>query len=232
MILYEGPSQIDQSPIVVIATGHERKSKNSKTGPMVQVWILKADANPVSAIMNGGDRGICGNCRHRGPLGARSCYVNVGKAPSNVYRAYKKGLYERASDLVDFGRNRTVRLGAYGDPGAVPHRVWDLLLRDARGWTGYTHEWRNRPDLKQWCMASTDTLGEQQEAQQLGWRTFRSTTQLLMRPNEIFCPASEEMGKKTTCHQCMLCNGQSGRAKNIAIMIHGVGKKRYQEHTA
>ena len=38
-ILYEGQSMIDGQDIVVIATGFDKDSKNSKTGDMIQTWI-------------------------------------------------------------------------------------------------------------------------------------------------------------------------------------------------
>lgn len=224
MILYRGPSEIDQRDIVAIATGWDaRTSKNTKTGPMVQVWILDATVSPVSAVMTGADQSICGSCKHRGPLGSRSCYVNIGKAPSNVWKKFMKGGYPVCHDLRAFGADRVIRVGAYGDPGAVPSAVWGNLLANSKGWTGYTHLWKSRPDLRVWCMASVDSLAEQSIASKLGWRTFRTTRKLLMRPTEIFCPASEEMGHKTTCHQCQLCNGSENTAKSIAILMHGAG---------
>ena len=49
-IFYRGPSMLDGAPIVAIATD----SSNSKTGGMVQTWILRADIDPVTAARNGG----------------------------------------------------------------------------------------------------------------------------------------------------------------------------------
>jgi hypothetical protein len=46
IVLYRGPSLLDGSPIVAIAT---IGSTNVKTGPMVQTWILRADMNPLEA---------------------------------------------------------------------------------------------------------------------------------------------------------------------------------------
>ena len=40
LVLYHGPSRINRREIVVIATGLRRKSRNRKTGKMVQIWIL------------------------------------------------------------------------------------------------------------------------------------------------------------------------------------------------
>jgi len=85
-VLYRGPSEIDGQPIICIATGLEDGGSNSKTGPMIQVYILRADMNPLVAAQTGDDASICGGCRHRGrvikdPVTGlrrnveRSCYV-------------------------------------------------------------------------------------------------------------------------------------------------------------
>ena len=50
VILYEGPSELDGSPIVVIATFG---SKNRKTGKgrknLIQTWIMRQDVAPWDA---------------------------------------------------------------------------------------------------------------------------------------------------------------------------------------
>ena len=95
-VIYEGLSPIDQRPIVVIAT---LSTTNRKTGNMVQVWILCKDESPVDAISSGLDRTICGDCKHRRQAnGVRTCYVNVGQAPLAVWRAYKRGVYDKVED--------------------------------------------------------------------------------------------------------------------------------------
>lgn len=225
MILYHGPSRIDGKPIVAIATGTERASKNSKTGPMVQVWILRADISPIAAIQTGEDVSICGTCKHRGTMGKRSCYVNVAKAPNNVWKSWMKGRYTVVTNLSEFARDRQIRIGAYGDPAAVPSDIWRTLTANAKSWTGYTHYWKLRPSLKSILMASVDSPSEYALATSSGWRTFRVTNSMQGLEKEIFCPASEEMGKRTTCAKCGLCDGNKldGR-KNIVILAHGSGK--------
>ena len=53
----------------------DKASRNPKTGPMVQLWILRADVHPMEAISTGTDSSICGGCKHRGANGReRSCY--------------------------------------------------------------------------------------------------------------------------------------------------------------
>jgi len=90
-------------------------------------------------------------------------------------------------------RGRTVRLGAYGDPAAVPFQVWQALLAYAAAWTGYTHQWRRAPELAAYCMASVDTPGERAEARFLGFRTFRvRAAGQAVETREVVCPASAE----------------------------------------
>lgn len=95
-IVWEGESWWDGTPIVCIVT---LKTSNRKTGQMAQVWILAADISPLDAIRTGRDNSICGSCIHRGIDGfaSRSCYVDVAKAPSAVWSAYKRGVYPRIS---------------------------------------------------------------------------------------------------------------------------------------
>lgn len=54
---------------VVIATGFTTKSKNVKTGNMIQIWILVKAENPIEASKSGNDSLVCGTCPLRGTLG-------------------------------------------------------------------------------------------------------------------------------------------------------------------
>lgn len=131
--------------------------------------------------------------------------------------------------MRELGKDKIVRLGAYGDPAALPISVWHNLLKYAKRWTGYTHQWKSNPHLKRYCMASVDSEKEYQEAKLRGWRTYR-----VLRPTEktatkeIHCPASDEMGKRTTCEKCTLCMGTSVKAKDIAIYAHGRSKNNFK----
>jgi hypothetical protein len=227
-VLYEGPSELDGFPIVVIAT---MSTANAKTGDMVQTWILRSDMSPVEASKVGADASICGDCPQRWHLGG-ACYVNIGQAPGAVYRAYKRGAYP-LGDPATVGEGRKVRLGAYGDPAAVPATVWRALVSRALGHTGYTHQWRHAP-LRDLCMASVDTQAEWEAAQRTGWRTFRVTSPTdLLEPGEIECP-SDARGK--TCAQCMACDGapRGNGQVSIAITVHGPNSSRFKgdNHTA
>jgi len=226
-VLWTGASQLDGQQIVAIVT---TKSRNGKTGQMAQVWILRADVDPHAAAKSGADVSICGNCPLRRNQGG-ACYVLPFKAPINVWRAWQRGSYgAEVEDRAEAGRGLNVRLGAYGDPAAVPVRIWRQFLRHASGWTGYTHQWRSRPALRRYVMASVESEAEAAEAVEKGWRAFRvrhADSRLL--PNEIVCPASDEGGHRVDCASCQLCRGTTVAAKNVAIVVHGGHHKRLLE---
>lgn len=223
---------IDAAPIVVIGTGFVEPSSNEKTGPMIQTWILRQDVHPQEAIKRDLDYSICGDCPSRG-IGAgreRACYVQIGFAPSGVWKAYQRGLYQPLGDLR-FLQAHPLRLGAYGDPAAVPV---DLVLSWASAaagdsgrprHTGYTHQWRIcDPRLRDVLMASVDSDLEFHEASDAGWRCFRvrGSADLSELPREVTCPASAERGHLVQCASCLACNGAgSGRRGHIGIRVHG-----------
>src|SRR5581483_12076456 len=74
-VFYRGPSLLTGDPIVAIATGLDGGSRNLKTGPLVQTWIIRPELPPQDAKRQNLDDAICGDCRHRGDRGAGStCY--------------------------------------------------------------------------------------------------------------------------------------------------------------
>jgi len=179
-IFYRGQSQIDGGPIVAIATNLTRKSKNEKTGDMIQTFFLRGDVNPFDAVMSGTDRSVCGNCPMRwkhGSIGA--CYVNVAKALCNVWQAYKRGTYPwLEGKFVKKLKAKPLRLGTYGNPSSVPLALLKWITGESTGWTGYEHNWRTCDQrLKQLCMASVESEEGMQEAIKKGWRTFRVKTE-------------------------------------------------------
>lgn len=226
-IAYEGPSLLGPHPIVVLITD---SSHNSKTGDMRQAYILLRDTPPTQAIRSGEDETICGQCMHRGDGAGndRTCYVSmVVGGPAAVWKAYKKGAYGAVP--LPLGETREelsgsyIRLGAYGDPAAVPYRFWTERLRWVKGWTGYTHQWQTCDRrFRQILMASVDNEQEMRDAQRQGWRTYRDRpigSDLL--PGEFQCPAADEAGHRTTCRRCLLCRGLASPAKHVSIEFHG-----------
>jgi hypothetical protein len=238
LVIYRGPSMLDGAPIVAIATGLGKGSRNTKTGALAQVWILREDVSPVAAIQSGADASICGDCPHRGTVSegkntGRSCYVTVVQAPRSVWASYHRGIYAAAADLVEAFDGVAVRLGAYGDPAAVPLHVWQQVTERATFFTGYTHQWRRFPELAAWCMASCDTLADRLQARMLGFRTFRVRADTdPIADREIACPASAEMGKRTSCFDCKLCGGTRVKAKDITIIAHGTPAVHFTRNLA
>lgn len=225
-VFWRGASPVDGAPIVAIAT---LKSKNSKTGDMIQTWILREDISPLDAIGSGADKSICGNCAHRGRKGKkRTCYVDVGKAPQGVWNAFHRGQYIDLSDdpelIAYLVAGRIVRMGAYGDPAMVPVKQWRMLLAGSAGRTGYTHAWRRvwAQALKPYVMASADSVAEQDIARATGWRTFRVRTESEpLQANEFACPASPEGGQRKQCITCKACDGGRATKASAAIIVHG-----------
>lgn len=238
VIFYRGPSMLDQRPIVAIATGLAIASRNSKTGAMVQTYILRDDVSPPEAVRTGADSSICGSCALRGDgngLG-RACYVPVKWAPLALWKTRAKmPVVTQPLDVAALFLGRHVRVGSYGDPVAVPVEVWHQVLHVSAGWTGYTHQWRTCDvRFREFCMASVDDEWDRREARRQGWRTFRtraSTSEPLWE-DEITCPASAEAGHKTTCQACQLCRGTQADAiviKSIAIVAHGSRAGKYHK---
>jgi hypothetical protein len=230
-IIYQGPSLLDGLPIVAIATYSD---KNTKTGKVLQTYIMRSDISPLEASKTGQDFSICGDCKFRGEVTSdpkrkqaknRTCYVNLGQGPTIVYKAYKRGVYPIATHKisgtrVELGKNRVVRLGTYGDPAAVPSHIWDELLTECLSHLAYSHQSGFRPDI---TMQSADTLEQAQAHWAKRARTFRVIDSLedIDPINEILCPASKEAGRRVQCVKCQLCSGlTSNSKKSIAIVEH------------
>ena len=223
-ILYAGPSTLDGLPIVVIAT---LKTSNVKTGNMVQTWILRQDLNPVEASKIGADVSLCGNCVQR-HFNDEPCYVNLGQAPLAVWKAYKAGKYLHFNSVEhsQYLAGRMVRLGAYGDPAAVPYEVFKSFVSFAIGHTGYTHQIKHKNFDRRYldlCMVSADTPKQALKYQGMGAKTFRVALEGdHMFDSEIEC-LSESEGLQ--CNVCGLCNGKK---QSIAITVHGSRSNKFK----
>ncbi len=226
VVLWEGLSPLDGSPIVCVATF---KTSNRKTGNMVQTWILKSNVNPVVAIKEGLDESICGGCYHRGfkdcsgkVIRKRSCYVNVGQAPNAVYKGYVKGIYPKydASLHAKYFINRKLRWGAYGDGAMLPAELVTYFNSIVVSHTGYTHQWRL--NFAQWSkgvfQASCDGLSDYLEASAHGWKTFAVVAKDNIPFSGKQCPAT--INDKVQCITCMQCDGSKG---DIFVPVHGTG---------
>ncbi len=236
IILYDGPSQIDGNPIVVIANGFNGNN-NNKIGHMIQTWIIRSDMHPQDALRGGQDYSVCGDCLHRGEynpktktVANRTCYVNLLRGVFSVYNAYKRGAYVPFNYIEhnSLFEGRHVRIGSYGDPAAVSTDVWSLITSMCKDYTGYTQRWGSCDhNLSEYVMASCTTFDQYKQADMLGWRIFRIVTEddKTRCSNEIACPAQT---RGVQCTKCLLCNGASPNrthAKNITVDFHGAKGK-------
>lgn len=239
MILYKGPSLLDGEPIMVVATGYKSRSANAKTGQMVQTWIIRSDVNPWEASKQGSDSSVCGDCPHRWSTGG-ACYVNL-RTPNTIYRAASSGRYDQPDYKRAWQRfladksNWTIRLGAYGDPAAVPREIWDNLLDGCKGHTGYTHQW-HKPQgqaILDLCMASADTPDQAKLLEAAGARYFQVVAPGdEVGPNSVTCLA-ESKGK--SCSECRICDGLRvprvlkgmKQPTSVHIKVHGARKSRF-----
>lgn len=226
-IIYQGPSQLNGASIVVIALFSKA---NRKTGPMLQTYILDYVFDPRVASKHGYDESICGSCALRGEptddpkrviAKDRKCYVNLGQGPLIVWKKWVAGGYRWADSTEQrqlLGADRMVRLGTYGDPAAVPDRVWEQLLSRAKNWTAYTHQIGWRPDI---AMQSVEREDIARAFWLGGFRTFRIVQSVddVVPEHEVLCPASKEAGARVQCADCKLCRGDA-KAKSIAIVEH------------
>jgi len=210
-----GASHLDGAEIATIAVFGSvvgTSVPNRKTGAMIQIYYLRTDIEPQDAIRKGLDSSICGDCPlswAQAPKGKARCYVLPFHAPSRVFEQWEAGKYPPLDALkprqhqavMTIFNTVPIRLGAYGDPACDPDTLKALVERK---WTGYTHQWREFPHLKQWLMASIDSMDEYQEAKQLGFRTYRHTRDQAMLDSEVQCP-NDTHGVE--CVSCLLCNG-------------------------
>jgi len=229
-VIYRGPSRIDGAPIMAIAIV---ESDNRKTGNVVQTYIMRSDVAPIDAVKFGLDVSICGPCPHRGNKRRgqkRTCYVTLSQGPSIVWRTYQRGRYPdatRLDSIAIIGKDRVVRLGAYGDPAAVPSEVWRALISRAAGHTGYSHQWRapHLRDTLEFCQASVDSVKDIETLERIhpGQAYFR-VLPLGSAPSdgEVMCPSL----KGVQCIDCQLCDGKSGL--RIAIPAHGPARNFVQ----
>jgi hypothetical protein len=228
MVLWRGPSRIDAKPIAAVATGLLRPSANAATGPVVQIWIFRSRVPPMEAVRSGGDRSVCGDCLHRGT----TCYVSVWREVTQVWRSFRQGRYPAFKPkMLAMFQGRAIRLGAYGDPAAVPIEAWRWLHGVAGLWLAYTHQWAQPwcdPALRELCMASVDSPAQRERALALGWKTFRTRTEEEpVLPGEFICPKSAEAGRRLLCLQCGACNGgvYTGQATPVTV-LHGLPSLR------
>jgi hypothetical protein len=221
IIVYDGPSLFDGNRVIAIAT---LITRNAKTGPMTQLWILPADRDPVAA-RRGMDRTHCGDCPAK-PW----CYVAWAQAPLQVWKTWNLGGYI-AGPLPT---HSPIRIGAAGDPAALPFEALKGLEK-APFHTGYTHAWRTCD--KRWrrfLMASCDNPRDAADATRAGWRAFLTTSGSAPTPLDsstrgartrfVECTNAKN---GTPCIACKLCDGAKRNAPSVWIGVHGYLAKHF-----
>jgi len=236
-LVYLGASRVRRGASVAafVTVG----GSNVKTGAgTVQVHILDAETDPVTAYQSGTPGNCPTECQH---LQDGTCYVRYEQAPLGIWKAWNRGnvaplpragigdYLQRAAD-----RGYTLlRFGASGDPAALPAALVRVLAdaADAAGMdrTAYTHAWQRASarHLQAYAMASVDDVDAQARAALAGWRTFRASTFAgddVPAVGEVRCPASAERGALLTCATCKVCNGGTPAtdAPSVVLRLHGI----------
>ena len=115
-----------------------------------------------------------------------------------------------------FRLSKPIRLGAYGDPASD---LATIPILTQHNWTGFTHQWRSNPQLKDVLMASVDSIAEYHQAKKQGWRCYRYTNTGEMLDTEIQCLFYTH-GK--TCQDCGLCDGNKAGSKAKDIVTNTI----------
>lgn len=223
-------SALNGEPIIVAVQMTD--TANTKLGAeMRQVWIMPAGMKPSVANGTAAQDSVCGKCWFK-TNGA--CYVNM-QTPNSVYRSIEAGNYTELSQtpedlavLADALHGETVRVGAWGDPAAMPWPIMQTITKAAASYTAYTHQ-AAHPNFNRMylsvCMVSAESPKQAAKYQELGIRTFRpKVAGSVNLENEITCP-NETHG--INCIECRLCDGGNARRGNpsIAVTVHGVDYK-------
>ena len=192
---------------------------------MAQVLICPANVPPYEAVKNGADSAVCQACPLR-PLMGGGCYVTTGKYIPRVYEVAKDQVPDLDAACAAIRHSGlTLRVGAWGDPAAVPFEVIERLVDAARSATGrarhtmYTSSWQTCDQrLRDVAMASVRTPQERDYAKAAGWRTFRvKVPEAPVLARERACPGSKH---EVTCSQCLLCSGGMVGG-DIVVDAHG-----------
>jgi hypothetical protein len=180
------------------------------------------------------DGKVCMDCPFAVSNGAQlsACYTHKMMQYSGFLSSLRSigKLHESFDDIPDIDakihmqivglcENKYVRFGTYGEPSLMPVDLVGNIIKGAKSWTGYTHQWRKKPEYAPYFMASTHTEYEETVASLIGYRSFVASP--IPIAQFISCPASEEMGFKSNCSKCGICSGTMGKgSKSVIILEH------------
>ena len=232
IVVWAGPSELDGTPIMLIAHRVKDPSGNRKTGDMIQLSIMRYDMAPIDAWTAGLDGAVCPDaCKHRSRArgGDGTCYVNKARL-SSAWRAARRAVDAgRVGVPVEFFEGARLRCGMEGDPAAVPLDVWAPILSAAQAHTGYTAAWRTLPrEWSRYFMASVGSPADYLRARSLGWSPFAASASAAddvayAAEGASVCKA-ERPTAPMSCVDCLGCNGSrstdTGRA-GFHLPMHG-----------
>lgn len=221
-----------KGPLVHVIKLHS--TSNRKLGVMRRViTTYHFDIDQVKTVDLKNDRRNCMSCpmsyTNNGGVSGK-CYTHSGLQRLGLLAMLKRlnklaipNFSKKQFDLflanIKTRNVELLRFGAYGEAVRLGEYVFTQLAQTFTKRTGYTHQWNhaNYQFAAPYIQASTHNQFEVQIANDMGWRVFN----LGKIDNGINCPASKESGNKTTCTQCVLCNGSTGNSKkNIFINQH------------
>jgi len=220
VILWRGHSEFDSRPIMAVAP--LRHSNNRKVGRhALNVFVIpdpflgRDMSDPRTWYLDRAD--ICPHfCGYRCNPGHKGkCYVVWCQSVHGIWLAVKRGSYTEDRSILDRYLHRWtwIRLTAAGDPMAVPWEAWMQYL-PRLPIVGYTADWSRdtmgHAIMRNFLMASVQSVAAARCAQQLGWNTFRSGTGK---------PIAGEDRCRGSCRFCRWCKPSQGR--NIFNPVHG-----------
>jgi len=118
LCVYDGPSLLDSIRTIVLVSGYDTPSTNTKTGDMLQAYIVRGDMPPSEAAAIGADVSVCGQCALRPLLVKLSrsqgkdyipCYVDKVRGPDNVWQSWNSGNVEYVTPSEAAARYRHLR---------------------------------------------------------------------------------------------------------------------------
>jgi len=170
------------------------------------------------AVSNGASLSACYTHKMMQYSGFLASLRSIGKLHTS-FDDVPEYSHEIAAQIVTMCADRYVRFGTYGEPSLMPIALVGCIVAVAKSWTGYTHQWRTKPEYAPYFMASTHNADDERLASLIGYRSFVASPTPLSQ--FVSCPASAEMNFKSNCSKCGLCSGTKGKgSKSVIILEH------------
>ena len=150
--------------------------------------------------------------------GFKSMLESIGKEYATVadIPEYSE---EIAANIVMMSVDKYVRFGSYGEPSVHPYELVSLMVKAAKSWTGYTHQYFRKPEYADFFMASVHNARQMETAQErFGYRSFIAVSDKV-GIDAVGCPASKEGGYKSNCADCGLCSGAVCKGKKSVVIL-------------